>query len=680
MMKKIFTLLLITSALFSEAQHLSKGGRIISTYNTLNYSVNTNAHQSTISFQQHQFIGNHLLETNNGFLSIDGNYENSGSTIYVYNAQDELIFQKKYPQTINLVLSENKKYAAFYNRGEVTVLNLQNFSEKSIEASVIFSLNNEGELAHVNSTTNTMHVDGQVGSAASMLFAVTHYNQQVYFLSKKSIYTFSGNQFVELYTSNTEIFDFKVINHQFYISEKNTTSSAYEFSLKNTDDFSELHTQETKTYTRIIASNDKQKRKLPARLQNLDNETIRNPMDFSSDSSYQSIGNSYNELQDYDPANPYLHPGVDLFGNHLENVHSVKAGYIKAILTTSGDFHWRVAIANENTPDSSQGYLYAHLDQNLIPFNIGDTIAEGEVIGQLVDFPVQGFVHCHFARIVDEGMVWSGTWWTFDNPLHYMENFIDETPPVFEDVIPGHRIGLRDFGLNYHTKDSVSGYLNIVSKVYDEMNTFWHVDVHQTGYSIAAKSTPNIKLIDKQAYNFDMFNDTYFNGAYTPFVIQSMYAFDGTCISKGNYDEREFYHVLSNSDGDDTITTADFNNGVDFDALPSGEYIIKVWAKDAVGNYAEDSMLVNVKSFVGVSSKSKQNIQVYPNPTNGFINIKKQTAETNRVQLLDITGRVLQEVLLDGLYTKIDILNYPSGIYLLKFDDGVTVKLISQCN
>ncbi len=678
MMKKALIFLLLYFPLLVEAQYLTKAGRIFIDQNKLNYSVSMNNNQSSISYQHLQFRGNYLLKTNNGFLSIDGNYENSLSSIFIYNHQGDLVAQKRYAQTINLVVSENGKYAAFYNKGIVVVLNLNTLEEKSINASAIFSVNNEGELAFVNTIQNTMNVSGLVGNANSMLFAVQHYQNQPYFLSKKGIYTFRDNEFKELYKSKSEVFDFKILDNQFYISEKNTTSTTYQFNLTRSVDFIDFNIEETKTYPRVVASYNKKQNNLPVRLQNLGNETIRNPMDFSSDSSFQAIGNSYNEIQDYDPANPYLHPGVDLFGDHLENVHSVKAGFIKAVLTTSGDYHWRVAIANQNTSDSSQGYLYAHLDQNLIPFNIGDTIAEGEVMGQLVDFPVQGFIHCHFARIVDEGNVWFGNWWTFDNPLYYMENFVDDTPPSFEEVIPNHIVGLRDFSLNYHTKDSVSGFLNIVSKVYDLMNTFWKVDVHETGYSIAAKATPNTKLVERKSYDFNMFNDTYFNGVYTPFVIQSMYAFDGTCISKGNYDEREFYHVLSNSDGDDTITTTDFNNGFDFDMIPSGEYIIKIWAKDAVGNSVEDSMIVNVKNSVGISISKNEIIKVYPNPTSDFIHIKKSTAKSNRVQLVDLTGRVLQEVVLDGLYTTIDIQNYPSGMYLLKFDDGVIVKVISQ--
>ncbi len=82
-------------------------------------------------------------------------------------------------------------------------------------------------------------------------------------------------------------------------------------------------------------------------------------------------------------------------------------------------------------------------------------------------------------------------------------------------------------------------------------------------------------------------------------------------------------------------------------------------------------------TFSGVNTSSKESrYEVYPNPTSDLIHIKKSTAKSNRVQLVDLTGRVLQEVVLDGLYTTIDIQNYPSGMYLLKFDDGLIVKVI----
>ncbi|MBK9735056.1 MAG: hypothetical protein IPO92_08865 [Saprospiraceae bacterium] len=108
----------------------------------------------------------------------------------------------------------------------------------------------------------------------------------------------------------------------------------------------------------------------------------------------------------------------------MQDVYSVKNGFVKAILTTSGQYHWRIAISNKNTSDLTQGYLYAHLERTSFPYAVGDAVNAGDVVGYLANFPVDGFVHCHFARIEDEGSTWNGSWATFDNPLNLYDQFL----------------------------------------------------------------------------------------------------------------------------------------------------------------------------------------------------------------------------------------------------------------
>lgn len=675
-MKKLVTLFCCIFPIAIFSQSLNKAGHIILPLAKLEYNVSMVNNAFEIEYQHKKFKGNAFFETANGFLSVDGNYENGVSHVYVYGKNGEHLFDKKYAQTINIKLSDDKTYAAFYNRGIVQVLNLISFEEQLFTASAVFVVHNNGNISYVNTIDNTMHSEGIIGSANSLLINVIQKNNIPYFIGKNTIYSIINNKIKEEYSAVNSIFDVEILENTFYISQKETNKTEYNFRLIGTSNFVNNKVIQNVKYPRVIALNKNRTTTLPKKFSMLDNESILNPLDFTSDSSYQAIGNSYNEIQEYSPGDTYLHPGVDLFGTHLQNVQSVKKGYVKAVLTTSGDFHWRVAIANHNTSDSCQGYLYAHLDESLIPVTVGDSVEEGEVIGQLVDFPVTGFVHCHFARIVDEGALWNGAWWTFDNPMYYMENFKDTTAPVFEDVIPSMRVGFRnEFTQVYFTDSIISGSVDIISKVYDQMNTFWKVDIHETGFEVYKKSDPDSIIRSLVSFNFNMFNDTYFDGPYIQTIISTMYARDSSCMSTGNYGEREFYHVLTNSTGDDTVHLAEQSNSFHTVLYPNGVYVVRVWAVDAAGNRSIDSMDFSIDNFVGLNADKKSEFLVYPNPANNIVYIKNYAGQATHAKLCDLTGRILQEISIDGLYTNINVQQYPDGLYLLKFEDSTIQKL-----
>ena len=128
-MKRIITLLYLFLPSLLSAQMLNKAGHIIIPQHNLDYKVSMVNNAFEIDFQHKKFKGNALFQTANGFLTVDGNYENGVSQLYGYTKNGLEVFHKKYNQTINIKLSDNKNYAAFYNRGVVVVLNLISFEE-----------------------------------------------------------------------------------------------------------------------------------------------------------------------------------------------------------------------------------------------------------------------------------------------------------------------------------------------------------------------------------------------------------------------------------------------------------------------------------------------------------------------------------------------------------------------
>ncbi len=87
--------------------------------------------------------------------------------------------------------------------------------------------------------------------------------------------------------------------------------------------------------------------------------------------------------------------------------------------------------------------------------------------------------------------------------------------------------------------------------------------------------------------------------------------------------------------------------------------------------------------FNGTASGIRNNnaerlFSVYPNPSNGIFNIKNNSGKANTVRVIDSMGKELKSFTTEGLYDSIDLSDLPNGMYLLKFEDGASVKLIKN--
>lgn len=309
------------------------------------------------------------------------------------------------------------------------------------------------------------------------------------------------------------------------------------------------------------------------------------PMD-----STKPLGNNWGEYQDYG-GGAYFHPGIDVMGITIGRpVYAVQDGVVKAWLTTAADWHWRLAIADSNTADSSEAWLYAHIDSAQYHVNVGDVVQEGDLVGYLVEWPITGFDHCHFARIKDAGAVWQWPDWQFlQNPLRIMSPYADTAPPVFENALSGQRFALcLDNSSTYVDPDSIYGALDIVARIYDRtglplnVNPIWErMAPLRIEYAIhGPQSVPNTLSLAFQGileyeYNVDV-----------------VYKDDGVCNTVGDYDQREYYFIVTNTDGDSIIEATDAAYAWNTTAIPAGHYWIVVTASDAAGNVTVDSMMV----------------------------------------------------------------------------------------
>jgi hypothetical protein len=322
------------------------------------------------------------------------------------------------------------------------------------------------------------------------------------------------------------------------------------------------------------------------------------------------LGNGWGEYQWYG-GSPYLHPGIDVMAltDTGVPVYAVAHGWVKAWLTTSGDWHWRLAIADSSLAfsDSCDGWLYAHIDSGRTHAAMGQEVFPGDQIGYLVPWPVTGFDHLHFARIRDAGAVWgpsAATWEFQDSPLNHLAPNGDPEPPVIEPALAGSKFAYcRDNTSQYLPPGNLTGDVDIIARIYDRFGppipyySEWEkLNPFRVEYAVhgAGDSVPRTT-----AFLFSHFLPYGDLG-----VVNAVFKQDDSCVTYGDYDDRQYYYILTNTDGDTTLEATDVSGRWRTTDLPDGHYWVVVYASDHSGNVTADSQLVTVNNYGGVAGFS----------------------------------------------------------------------------
>jgi hypothetical protein len=91
----------------------------------------------------------------------------------------------------------------------------------------------------------------------------------------------------------------------------------------------------------------------------------------------------------------------------------------------------------------------------------------------------------------------------------------------------------------------------------------------------------------------------------------------------------------------------------------------------------EQKALEMLQSF---SKKSSSEIKLYPNPTSGLVNIQYELTQNVRLEVKDITGRILMQILMPAgkVESTIDLTALADGIYIYNFFVGNEIKKIGK--
>jgi hypothetical protein len=116
---------------------------------------------------------------------------------------------------------------------------------------------------------------------------------------------------------------------------------------------------------------------------------------------------------------------------------------------------------------------------------------------------------------------------------------------------------------------------------------------------------------------------------------------------------------------------------IDYD-LSAGQYEYYVTA--VVDGVESDPSNVEMVTIVGINELAASSFKVYPNPTNGIVNIESDI-EMKSVRLVNLTGQVVYSAPVNGSDLQFNAREFTTGIYTLQIETeaGVAVhKLIIQ--
>src|SRR5574344_902595 len=80
--------------------------------------------------------------------------------------------------------------------------------------------------------------------------------------------------------------------------------------------------------------------------------------------------------------------------------------------------------------------------------------------------------------------------------------------------------------------------------------------------------------------------------------------------------------------------------------------------------------------YANIDIIDKNDLNIYPNPPNDFVNIYTTNSYNSPIKIIDIQGRIIKTINQNNIITKIDIQDLNNGIYYVKIDNKIKKLII----
>lgn len=357
----------------------------------------------------------------------------------------------------------------------------------------------------------------------------------------------------------------------------------------------------------------------------------------------------------------YCHQGLDMDVPSYAKCYSIDSGYVKCKLTimNPGDLYWRVAVSEVQTPDTSDGWLYAHLEKTTIGVDVGDVVLPGDYIGEIIPWNGLAGGHIHFARIRDHGSSWKYSddqWWNVHSPLEQLRPLNDNSAPTIMDCFADSKFGIMtndgDGWTQYIKPTEVSGQVDILVRVQEEA---WQSPWLQPAYGIKYW----MKNLDKDKIELDTTDGikrknsviAQYSGELYNNLASAMYHITTQFKAKGWFTpNRDYVHIITNVTDTLVLSQNDIyameDKALNTALFADGNYRLYVEVYDAAYNSTLDSMDMVFNNGVAVQKSNKSNsFSIQSSVKSGKItlSISSPSVEQGVVRLLTLSGREISK-------------------------------------
>ncbi len=422
------------------------------------------------------------------------------------------------------------------------------------------------------------------------------------------------------------------------------------------------------------------------------------PWPFIPFNEIHTVWNHYEQHMGYGTGDwSYLHQGLDIITPVNEPTYAVAEGWVKCVLTLGGDVYWRIAISPEQVSGYSNGWLYAHLVESSIQFDVGDYVQLHDYLGDIIYWS-SDWGHIHFVEIRDVGTVWSyddNEWGINFNPLLALNPNTDTVIPIIEDVFTYSKFGFcENETSNYLYPDNLHGDIDIIVKISDyHSDSPWEQPAYKTYYWV--KKLPENTIVFPKTlgqilnHTYDFYAGFHYED-YAPLIYKKDYLLPAPSWMN---EDRDYYQILTNNNGDSIADLPETELAFATTDFYDGDYRIFIEAWDVYGNNTVDSQdVVFINGIIPAIDPISDNDKFFvyqnvPNPFSDFTTIKyylpPDAGKEVIITIYDSQYRQIKKYInlqpaIGINQTVIDVKSLPCGIYYYIVEAG-KYKNVNKC-
>lgn len=238
-MKNLILFLFVIISFSTYSQKLNRLGKIVldeipqapefwRIKNGTSYNI---IYKDTLTFE-----GNEFYKLPNAFVANDETADEKPDKINYYGSNGKLVVSIITPRIINFKTSVNGSFAAFYNRENILLVDLNTFHIDTLFGSHSFAFTNDEKLIYYDAQEKIIVYENQVYSCEEFPKMFIDYNSNILVFTSSRILKFSGTDFITLKEFEGEFYDARIIDNILYFVDKKQKRKDPVFTLYKTSD------------------------------------------------------------------------------------------------------------------------------------------------------------------------------------------------------------------------------------------------------------------------------------------------------------------------------------------------------------------------------------------------------------------------------------------------------------